>query len=181
MAMIILSFIFTLFFLCLSYFFMFKQVKLGENLIKTQIEQIRKSILNPGDHLLEFTLMNIAKKKVESKTLKDKSMIFLIVGAGCSACDIDVIEFAEESLKYSEYYNYILVIYSQEPHLLSNSLPKNNFKEILIADDNLLQSYKISRFPTFLLINKDFRFISYAKYVSDLRGFYDPHKIKGAS
>ncbi|MEK4243996.1 redoxin domain-containing protein [Psychrobacillus sp. FSL K6-2684] len=170
-------YIITCFLLLIIALSILKEVKFGEDLQAMFLKIANDSILHNGDVVSNFNLSNIDNTKVTLDDLTDKPLILLVIDTGCDVCDQDLSEFAEESLIYGEFYNFVPVV-SKSPSSNKKIEIKNHFfKEILFTNSDFLKNYKISMYPTFILINSEHRFISYVKYARELKKYFDLPEI----
>lgn len=155
-----------------------KEVKFGEKLQEVFLKIAKDSILHNGDVVSSFNLKNKDNTVVKLDELTDKSLILLVIDRGCDVCDEDLAEFAKESLIYGEFYNFVLVVSKSSNTNNKVDIKEHLFKEILFTDSDFLKNYKISMYPTFMLINSEHRFISYVNYARELNAFFDPNLIR---
>ncbi|SDR02703.1 hypothetical protein [Virgibacillus salinus] len=151
-----------------------KQLKIGFYLKNAFLkENTRKQFVN-GDRVKNIILYNHLQQEISLESLLDRLTILLVVDTGCDVCDLDLKEFASESLQYGYEYNFVPIIFN--PNTLDDKLDfgRNHFKEILFANDDFIKDFKISLFPTFLIIDTDSRFISYVNFAREFKYIIDP-------
>lgn len=170
-------YLFTCLLLLLIALSILREVKFGEKLQEVFLRIAKDSILHNGDFVSSFNLKNKNNAEVNLDELTDKSLILLVIDTGCDVCDQDLAEFAKESLIYGEFYNFVPVISKSPSTSNKMDVKQHLFKEILFTDSDFLKNYKISRYPTFMLINSDHRFISYVNFARELKAFFDPNQI----
>jgi peroxiredoxin len=147
----------------------------GNNIKKFFLDRIKDSQLNNGDYVYNFKLRNIKNEFVSLESFLDKNVVLLVVDTGCDVCNLDIKEFAEESCIYGDTFHFIPVIYSSSGFNKDKlQINEHKFKDILFADHTFLKKYKITLFPTFILINTEQRFVSYVRFANELKNFFNP-------
>lgn len=105
-----------------------------------------------------------------------KPGIFLIANSGCDACSLDLVEFAEESLILGSHYNFVLLLNSEISKEEIN-LSAHKFHDVLLYDRQFLETYKISYFPTFMMINSKKQLVSLPVMTSQFKMYYRPEHL----
>ena len=165
----------------ISFFFLsLESDKKFHNHVKKMIQISSQSLTVSLPHhqpVPDSSLLTIENNPISiSELANDKPLCLLVVNTQCSACSLDIQDFAAESLAVGDYYNFILIV---DPNSNNKSIPINhNFSNILYSNENFIKEFRISLFPSFFLINKELMLVATPPMTNKFNQYYkQEHKL----